>query len=163
MKKTRKYLLFGVIVLLVVGLILCLLHCQRGGSSISPVEPLDADEGAVAWEGTQNLADPHETGGIAIPGFDRLTFTADATEQKVNFYNPEGNDCLFLMALYVNDGLYWQSGYVEPGKGYYNITLSEGLPAGLYDAALQVQCYKQSGEALNSAKIEFELTVTEAN
>lgn len=163
MKKTRTYLLFGVIVLLVVGLILCLAKCQHDGSNTSPVEPLEADEGAVAWEGNQSLSDPHSTDGIAIPGFDRLTFVAGTTGQRVNFYNPEVNSCLFLMSLYVKDALYWQSGYVEPGKGYYSIELTEGLPAGIYDAALLVQCYKPSGEALNSARIEFELTVTEAN
>lgn len=163
MKKSRTYLLFGVIVLLVVGLILCLTKCQYDGSKNSPIEPLEADEGAVAWEGNQSLSGPQRIDGIAIPGFDRLTFAAGATGQRVNFYNPEVNSCLFLMSLYVEDALYWQSGYVEPGKGYYTIELTESLPEGVYDAALLVQCFRQSGEALNSARIEFELTVTEAN
>lgn len=161
MKKHRKYIMFGVIALLLAGLVLYLVLQCPTNSRNSLSTPPELDESAVVWDGNQNLRIPHEGGGIAIPGFDSLTFTANTTAQRVNFYNPEDNSCLFLMTLYVGDAQYWQSGYVEPGKGYYDIELSESLSAGEYDAALLVQCYQQSGEALNSARIEFDLTVME--
>lgn len=163
MKKHRKYIMFGVIALLLFGLGLYLVLRSPTNSGNGLSTPLKLDESAVVWDGNQNLRIPHEKGGIAIPGFDTLTFTANTTAQRVNFYNPEENSCLFLMTLYVGDAQYWQSGYVEPGKGYYDIELSESLSAGEYDAALLVQCYQQSGEALNSARIEFDLTVMEVN
>lgn len=63
------------------------------------------------------------------------------------------------MSLYVDDKCYWESGYVEPGKGYYDISLSESIPTGNHNAYLQVQCVKQDGTALNSANVEFNLSV----
>ena len=99
------------------------------------------------------------TGTIA--GFDELSFVADQKQQYVNFHNPEVNDCLFLMTLYVDGEPYWQSGYVEPGKGYYTIELSDPLPVGIYKGELRIQCFKANGTELNSAKVTFELTVQE--
>ena len=124
-------------------------------------DPLSLDNYAVHWKGNQYLpqAQQQDT-GIAIPGFKSLIFRANQTEQKVNFYNPESNEgIVFKETLYVNDTVYWSSGYVPAGEGYYNIGLSEPIPAGDYQAYLQIDCYKETGEQLNGAKIEFELTV----
>lgn len=163
MKTKRKYILLGTIILLVFCLILLLTRCNGGKPIGSLTGPLTVDEGAVSWEGNQNLADANTPGKIAIPGFESLTFAADQTTQLVNFYNPESNNCLFLMSLYVGDQLYWQSGYVEAGKGYYTIELREEIPAGEYAGALLIQCFRPSGEALNSARVTFDLNVLEDN
>lgn len=122
-----------------------------------------SDENAEEWNGSQNLpnGEKSESKTIKIPGFDSLAFKANQKEQKVNFYNPEENDCLFLMTLFVDDKQYWQSGYVQPGKGYYNITLDDTLEYGDYNAYLFVECFKEEGKALNSAKVEFQMKVVE--
>ena len=65
------------------------------------------------------------------------------------------------MTLYVNGEPYWQSGYVEPGKGYYTLELSATIPVGEYEAELRVQCFKRSGTELNSARVTFDLHVLE--
>ena len=163
MKSKRKYILLGTIILLVSCLILLLTRCNSTGSVNTPVGQLTVDEGAVSWEGNQNLAETHSPGKIAIPGFESLSFIANQTTQHVNFHNPESNSCLFLMSLYVEDQLYWQSGYVEAGKGYYVIELSKGIPTGSYAGELLIQCFRPTGAALNSAMIEFDLTVLEDN
>lgn len=151
-KKIKVYILFLLLLLIGIYIYFQTVH--------SPTTPLSTDNNASSWNGEQNLNEPTtDTPQIAIPGITSLVFHADTTEQKVNFYNPEENDCLFLMRLYVNDKCYWESGYVESGKGYYTITLSEPIPLGTYTAHLQVQCFKEDGTALNSANVEFNLNV----
>lgn len=63
--------------------------------------------------------------------------------------------------LYIEDKQYWQSGYVNPGKGYYDITLDDVMKTGEYDGALLVECFKNEGAALNNARIEFNLKVVD--
>lgn len=122
-----------------------------------------SDENAEEWNGNQNLpnGEKSETKTIKIPGFDSLAFTAGQKGQKVNLYNPKENTCLFRMTLFVEDVQYWQSGYVEPGKGFYDITLDKVLESGDYDAYLFIECYKEEGTALNNAKVEFQMKVVE--
>ncbi len=158
-KKRLKYLILGVIILLFIGLILSTQQCDTDTPPDSSSEGISADEGAVDWEGYKNPSEGLQSGGIAIPGFEKLTFKADQVKQQVNFQNPETNDCLFLMTLYVENEEYWQSGYVEAGKGYYNIELYKPISAGEYDAELRIQCFKSTGVELNSARVTFDLTV----
>lgn len=161
MKLNRRYLLLGVIILLICGLLLLLRCCNDGTESNKPCIELEADNNAVEWEGNKNTSEPQKNGFIAIPGFEALQFKANQTSQEVNFHNPEKNNCLFLMTLFVENEEYWQSGYVEPGKGYYNIELSKLLSAGEYNAELRIQCFRKIGVELNSAKVTFDLTVLE--
>lgn len=161
MQNKRRYIVFGVIISLIVCLTLLLTQCRGESATDIPNRLLEVDEGAVQWEGEKNRPSDQTPGTIAIPGFDELTFVADQTQQYVNFYNPEVNDCLFLMTLYVDGEPCWQSGYVEPGKGYYTIELSDPLPVGIYKGELRIQCFKANGTELNSAKVTFELTVQE--
>ena len=163
MQNKRRYIVFRVIISLI--LCLTLLLTQRRGESATdiPNRLLEVDEGAVQWEGEKNRPSDQTPGTIAIPGFDELTFVADQTQQYVNFHNPEVNDCLFLMTLYIQGEPYWQSGYVEPGKGYYTIELSATIPVGEYEGELRIQCFKRSGTELNSARVTFDLTVMEEN
>ncbi len=157
----RKYIVLGVIILLLCGLILLLRYCNTDTTPYSPSDGLQVDEGAVDWEGNKGPSQGQGSGGIAIPGFDKLIFTADQIKQQVNFHNPATNDCLFLMTLYVENEEYWQSGYVEAGKGYYNIELYKPISAGEYDAELRIQCFRSTGVELNSARVTFDLTVLE--
>ena len=163
MQKKRRYIVFGVIISLIACLTLLLVQCQREAATDVPNRLLEVDEGAVQWEGEKNRPSNQAPGMIAIPGFDELTFVADQKQQYVNFYNPEVNDCLFLMTLYVNGEPYWQSGYVEPGKGYYTIELSATIPAGEYSGELKIECFKTNGQELNSARVTFDLYVLEDN
>lgn len=156
MKFRKKYL----IVLLILLLLVCAAFVYYVNQK--PDLPfLTADENADDWDGEHDLYKKQsEIPSIAIPGIDTLVFKADSTEQKVNFHNPKDNtDILFLMTLYVEDKEYWHSGYVESGKGYYDITLSEPIEKGEYNAFLSIQCFKSDGTALNSANVDFNLYV----
>lgn len=156
MRKKKKYLLL-LLLLLLIGVAIYFILCSKSDLPI-----LDTDENAVSWEGNQNLDTPNQHNGqIEIPGFQSLVFKSNQTEQKVNFYNPESNSCLFLMTLYADDTELWQSGYISPGNGYYDITLSDTLAIGNYDGSLLIQCYREDGTTLNSAKVNFDLYVEE--
>lgn len=129
-----------------------------------PSSSLPVDSGAVEWEGNQVLPDgavkPSQS--ICIAGFDNLVFIANQTKQKVNFYNPSVNgDRLFLMTLYINDTVYWESGYCPSGSGYYEIDLSNPLSSGEYNGYLKIRCFKSDGAELNGARVSFKLLVTE--
>ena len=55
---------------------------------------------AEKWKGNQDLPSGGENQEIDVPGFKTLVFRANQTSQKVNFYNPEENECLFKLKLY---------------------------------------------------------------
>ncbi len=158
MKKKSIYIsIIVILLLLLIGAAWYFLHNQ---SVDKPSLPTDSN--AVEYEGdkpTNRL--PNGQKGIAIPGFDTLVFSANQTNQRVNFFNPDSNDCLFLMTLYIDDKPLWKSGYCKPGTGYYDIELSEPLKAGEYSAYLKMQCFKEDGTVLNGAKVEFDITVQE--
>ena len=88
-------------------------------------------------------------------------FISNQTSQKVNFYNPSENDCLFKLTLYADDKQLWESGYIQPSDGYYDIEISDPLDNGEYEGKLIYQCCKEDGTQLNSAVVSFKLTVKE--
>ena len=145
-----------VIVLCAVILVLIFYHPNRG----QPPTNLEADSDATTYDGNQDLPQrKEETKQIAIPGIESLVFIAGQTEQKVNFFNPDVNDCLFRLTLSVDNEPIWQSGYIEPGKGYYTISLDNALEVGEYKATLLYECFKSDGTTLNSANVAFPLYV----
>ena len=93
----------------------------------------ELEEGAVDWQG----AKPRETGGvtqgIAIPGYKSITIDSGKSDVEVNLQNPEGNPCYFVISLVLDDGtVLYKSKMIEPGKGLYEISLSEPLEKGEY-------------------------------
>ena len=81
MQRKRRYIVFGVIISLIIGLILLLVQCQGNPATDNPNRVLEVDEGAVQWEGDKNQLSDQTSGTIAIPGFDELTFVADQKRQ----------------------------------------------------------------------------------
>lgn len=153
MKKKKKLVLITLLIFFMAIIIFLTSHPKN-----NPLLPTDGN--AVSWHGKQDLKQKTtQENKIAIPGFSSLVFNAGTLEQKVNFFNPEQNTCLFKMNLYVNDTLFWESGYVAPGNGYYDIELLDTLTAGEYNGSLLLQCFKEDGSKLNSANVEFNLTV----
>lgn len=126
----------------------------------------DIDSGAVDWQGEQSTGSPKTSDGrkgIAIPGYKSITLKADTKEQKVNLYNPEANDCYFVMSLILPDGtVIWKSKMIPPGKGLYEITLDKTVSAGTYEnSILKYECYKQNDELtkLNGSEVKLTLEV----
>lgn len=157
--RNKKLLLVFLLLLLVVGCVVVFIW-WNGGKGENPT--LEPDSDAQEYQGNQDLPTrKEETKQIAIPGLESLVFIANQTEQKVNFFNPKENDCLFKLTLLVDGGEIWQSGFIEPNKGYYTITLSKALDVGEYDASLLYECFKADGQELNKANVNFPLYVQE--
>lgn len=158
MKSKRKTIVILILLLLLFGSAIYLYYHSHQKPKIP--DNLIEDDNADNWKGDKDLYNPQsEVPMIDIPGITSLVFQPDTTNQKVNFYNPETNDCMFRMTLNVDGKQYWQSGYCAPGKGYYDIELTEPLESGTYSAYLLVECFKEDGTRLNGANVEFELQV----
>ena len=161
MNKKKRFIYISIIFVLLLCLILLLLKCCHSPETEQPPN-LTLDNDAVSWQGEQPLQNAKtDKKEIAIPGFTSLVFTANQTAQKVNFYNPESNNCLFLFQLIIDDSILWESGYCPPGNGYYNIELTEPLQNGEYNGLLKIQCFRETGEQLNGASVKFDLIVQE--
>lgn len=156
--KKTNILIQWIAALLILMIFFPLRHCSSDGGTSTTLSP---DNRAAEWSGNQSLPRQawQEDSGIAIPGFNELAFYENQNDQQVNFYNPATNDCLFLMTLFVNEEQLWQSGYVAPGTGFYEIELDHSLQAGEYDCCLKIQCFRENGEELNSANVNFHLYV----
>ncbi|MCC8356543.1 MAG: hypothetical protein LJU34_01620 [Oscillospiraceae bacterium] len=104
---------------------------------------------------------------ISIPGFESATIDADSETVSLYLYNPEGNECYFVISIYLYEGqdgaeeLIYQSKLVSPGQELYEITLERALEAGAYQAYVNYATYTMDGEytPLNGANVPFTLTV----
>lgn len=115
------------------------------------------------WTGkrkTKKKQAPQES--IAIPGFDSIELKENEVAQKVNFYNPKENNCYFKLKLILDDGtLLWESKYIEPNKGVYDIELLKALPKGEHNAILKYETFTmdKSLEPLNGSEIGMKVFV----
>ncbi len=157
-EKRRRNVYIIIILLLLLLLMGALIYIFTHKAETPPKLP--QDENAVMYEGDKSTYHlPSGQKGIGIPGIESLVFQKGTTTQKVNFFNPDGNDCLFLMSLLVDGKEYWRSGYCKPGTGYYEFELNILIPEGDYSAVLKVECFHEDGTALNGANVEFKLYV----
>lgn len=157
MKRKKSFLIILLFVILL--LIAFIFLFNRQGKTDNPLLPID--KLAEKWKGDQDLPTNGENKEIDIPGFKTLVFYTNQTSQKVYFYNPKENDCLFKLTLYADDKQLWESGYIQPNDGYYDIEISDSLNVGEYTGKLLYQCYKDDGTQLNSAVVTFKLIVKE--
>lgn len=150
---------------LIIILLLSIIFFIFAGIYISKPDSNDnlADDGsAVEWNGNQSLPKPTigNSPAIEIPGLTEIVFIANQTNQEVNLYNPERNDCYFQMSLYVDDDLLWQSGNIAPGKGYYQINLNKPFKQdGEAEGYLKIRCFKKDKTELNSATVKFKAII----
>ena len=106
-------------------------------------------------------ADPGSGANIAIPGYEKLDFTAGKTAQTVRLTNPPENACAFVLSLTLDDGTtLWTGEALSPGEAFTRITLTRALPAGEYPATLHYDCYTiEDNQPLNGAEIQLTIEV----
>lgn len=157
MKKLSNNKLFRVLLCLL-ALVLALLIGFAVGGFFNKTENKTKIADATKYAEDQDYSDIEESSSIAIPGYEKVFFTADQTEQKVNFHNPETNTCYFKMSLILEDGTcIWTSDLLEPGKAFEKIELNEALAAGTYTGVkLKYDCYSlKDQKQLNGAEIKL--------
>ncbi len=162
MKKKKKKRIFIIIILLFLLLIGVVAYYYFGRNKMIPSEELlHPDQTAQDWNGDQQLPQNGDNVSVALPGFKSLNFYANETSQKVNLYNPEENTVLLQISLLADGKEIYKSGYVEPGKGFYDIELNEPLEVGEYAGILKYQCFLDNGKEMNGAEVQFNLIVEE--
>ena len=92
-KRKKSFLI--IICFLLLLLLAFIFFFGRQGKIDNPLLPID--ELAEKWKGNQDLPSGGENQEIDVPGFKTLVFRANQTSQKVNFYNPVENECLFKL------------------------------------------------------------------
>jgi len=121
------------------------------------------DGQATEWE--DGLSAPSEIKGqILVPGYSGATMKAGDKTLALHIGNPAENTCYLQATLQLVDGtVLFESGLIEPGKGYQQIELTKTLEAGSYEAFVHYQGYsmEEEPEVLNSCDSAFTLTVTE--
>ena len=139
------------LLMVIFGLMIIVLYYRF---SPSPAPGTDG----TPWHGKQAIEHQTEVKQIAIPGIDRMYFVANQTEQQVNIYNPDTNDCEIKFTLSIGGEILWQSAECSPGYGFYTINLSKPLVSGTYKGTLLHEC-ERDGQQLNSAKMNLEIVV----
>lgn len=155
MKKNKKIFL--------VSLLLCLLIVVSAGRYFNTDQNKEIDTEGQTWTGKKTNDAQKKSDSIAIPGFESMTFSKNQTLQSVNFYNPEVNNCYFKLSLLLPDGTkIWESKFIEPGNGVYEIDLDQTLEEGEYNSTiLKYQCFTIDDQQtpLNGSEIKFKLNV----
>lgn len=99
---------------------------------------------------------------ITIPGFKKWNIPAGETMVRSEFYNPEHNECYFVLtvALEEDGTIIYQSDYLKPGQHLYEVELQSALEAGNYEAILQYHTYSMVDfSPMNGAAVPFALVV----
>ena len=101
-------------------------------------------------EQTQETQAPSVSRGIRIPGYSIIPIKADATDVKVELYNPEDNEVYFQISFFLKGETksekLFESKLLKPGQHIYDITLTRGLPAGDYPITIQYSTFTADGE-----------------
>ena len=132
--KQRIIIVMAVIAVLLILLLLFIKSCGNAPSSGNSSEPTQEQK-------TLDFVPAAEKRKINIPGFTGIYLTPGQLNQKVSFYNPDSNNCYFVMSLYLSDDTkIWESDYIAPGEKIEDITLLQSLDRGLYKNC--VLCYR---------------------
>lgn len=121
------------------------------------------DGQATEWDDGLNAPSEIE-GRILIPGYSGASMKAGSKSLEIRIGNPKENTCYLQASLQLEDGtVLYESGLIEPGKGFDEIELTQSLDAGTYKALIHYQGYslEDDPEMLNSCDSAFTLTVTE--
>ncbi len=153
----KKYRVLVVILLLVIAALLGIILWQYFAQSSAGT--LTEDPNAV------NIREPDAqkggTGNIAVPGFEKMTIRAGTTSQDIWIYNPEKNNCYFVVSIILPDGkTVYKSGFIAPGKAIYKAEFTQQIRAGIYEnTVLQYDFYTLDGTAAGGTKAYFTLEV----
>lgn len=153
----KKYRVLVVILLLVIAALLGIILWQYFAQSSAGT--LTEDPNAV------NIREPDAqkggTGNIAVPGFEKMTIRAGTTSQDIWIYNPEKNNCYFVVSIILPDGkTVYKSGFIAPGKAIYKAEFTQQIRAGTYEnTVLQYDFYTLDGTAAGGTKAYFTLEV----
>lgn len=119
------------------------------------------DPNAKDW-GDKVTTGENIEGKILIPGYAGAVMNSGDQSLSISIGNPVENTCYLKATLKGEDGtVLYESGLIEPGKGFEEIPLNQSLEPGVYQAVVTYQGYtmEEKPKALNSSDSAFVLTV----
>lgn len=159
-KSSFKLLVMILLILILAALVFLITQVmnQNGLAGSSANVATDASD----WDDGIDSEDEIE-GRILVPGYSGAKIKAGETTLALRIGNPAENTCYLQATLKLEDGtVLYESGLIEPGKGYETIELNQPLEAGEYNAVVHYQGYSMEDgqEKLNSCDSAFVLKVT---
>lgn len=164
--KRRKKTMYNIIIIslwivliAIVGVLAYAILTEKDLAGSSAHIDIEASE----WDdGIEN--DSEIEGRILVPGYSGAKMKAGETTLALRIGNPKENTCYLQATLQLQNGtVLYESGLIEPGKGYDEIELNQSLDVGEYDAFVHYQGYSldERQEKLNSCDSAFVLKVME--
>ena len=147
MKNKKRIMMMAGSIFVVVNVAVVVYILVRQDSKDPAFSP-DLDENAIVQ--TDGIKEKPE--GIRIPGYPRITISADTKDVTMNLQNPEGNPCYFTFEIILTEGeeTIYTSKLVEPGKAITDVTLSRALEKGEYPAVIKITTTSLTdGSAMN--------------
>lgn len=156
--RKKKVQNISIIVIIIIAVLVILKSCSNDTTPITTEDNSSTEETkSLEFTPADEIQD-----SISIPATNGLTLISNQYNQTVDFYNPEENDCYFVISLYLSDDtLIYQSDLIEPSEHIQNINLLQKLEKGTYqNCRLLYDCYTydESRTQLNSANIVLNIT-----
>lgn len=150
----------GIILLAIVAVVIIIILRSCGGRTAPTTSETEPSKSTLDF----TPAGERQENSIIIPGMTGINMNAGQLQQSVDFYNPESNECYFVLSLYLSDDtLIYQSGFIEPGENITEIMLSQMLERGIYGKCrLVYDCYSLNEKCpLNSGEVVLEINATQ--
>lgn len=156
-KRLRSFLYITSAVVILVILIIGFRCCN---SSTPPPSGTDSTTESTTDNELDFVPAGDNNGRIQIPAVTGLNMRAGQLEQTVDFYNPQENNCYFVITLCLSDDTeIYKSDMLAPGEHITAITLSQELQRGLYrNCRMIYDCYALDGKTkLNGSNVVLEI------
>lgn len=156
-KRLRTFLYITAAVVILVILIISLRCCNI---STPPPSGTDSTTESTTDKELDFVPAGDNNGRIQIPAVTGLNMRAGQLEQTVDFYNPQENNCYFVITLCLSDDTeIYKSDMLAPGEHITAITLSQELQRGLYrNCRMIYDCYALDGKTkLNGSNVVLEI------
>lgn len=156
-KRLRSFLYITSAVVILVILIIGFRCCN---SSTPPPSGTDSTTESTTDNELDFVPAGDNNGRIQIPAVTGLNMRAGQLEQTVDFYNPQENNCYFVITLCLSDDTeIYKSDMLAPGEHITAITLSQELQRGLYrNCRMIYNCYALDGKTkLNGSNVVLEI------
>lgn len=153
MKKKKGYIIIAVIVVILILIFLLFRSCNYSN-------PPNRDSPITESKSLDFIPKDGKVDSIIIPAINGINLKSGQLQQKVDFYNPEGNPCYFQISLYLSDDtLLWQSEYIAPSENITDITLNQELKRGIYqNCRLVYDCFSLEDKSkLNGGEVKLEI------
>jgi len=105
---------------------------------------------------------PRQAERILFTGVGAMRMDTDCTYVVVKFENSEVNPCDFRVTVVLDEdeSVLYQSSYIAPGTGVYEINLNRAFDKGVYPVSIRYDTYSvEDGTSMNGVTLKSVLVV----